>query len=305
MKVYFNRRPTPGPWGGGSKVLFAIIEECLARNHEVYFEEAIRNSNNFDILFCIDPRPNQSVDYKEVLFKKSQNPGTKLVQRIGDLGTHGKPELFSLLRAIVRFPDVIIFPSEWARNYLSPPENKRCHVIPNAPLQQFIIPRQSKTFPEKLNIVSHHWSNNSLKGFEVYKSLDDYCISTGKATFTFIGRKPDNISLTNYVPPQDVDGLVSKLPEHHIYVTASKQEAGANHVLEAMALGLPVLYHKDGGSINEYCKNYGVVYENFDGLIHIIENKKDELQSIANSTAYQRSSKDMAKEYVDLFESLL
>lgn len=305
MKVYFNRRPTPGPWGGGSKVLFAIIEECLSRNHEVYFEEAIRSSNNFDVLFCIDPRPNQTVDYKEILFKKSQNPGTKLVQRIGDLGTHGKPELFNLLKAIIRFPDVVVFPSEWAKNYLSPPENKKCRVISNAPLQQFILHHKSKTFPEKLSIVSHHWSNNSLKGFEIYKSLDDYCLSTNKSTFTFIGRKPDNISLSNYVPPQDVDGLVSKLPEHQIYVTASKQEAGANHVLEAMALGLPVLYHKDGGSINEYCKDYGMVYESFDELIHIIENKRDELQAIANSMTYQRSSKDMAREYVDLFESLL
>lgn len=304
MKVYFNRRPTPGPWGGGSKVLFAIIEECLSRNHEVYFEEAIRSSNNFDVLFCIDPRPNQLVDYREILLKKSQNPGTKLIQRIGDLGTHGKPELFELLKTVIQFPDVIVFPSEWAKNYLSPPQEKNCCVIQNAPLQQFIVHRQNKIFPEKISIVSHHWSNNSLKGFDVYKQLDEYCRNTGNAKFTFIGRKPDNISLTNYILPQDIDGLVSKLPEHHIYVTASKQEAGANHVLEAIALGLPVLYHKDGGSINEYCKDYGMAYESFDDLIRIIENKRGELQSIANSSSYQRSSKNMAEEYVDLFESI-
>ena len=71
-----------------------------------------------------------------------------------------------------------------------------------------------------------------------------------------------------------------------------------------MALGLPVLYHKDGGSINEYCKDFGIQYENFEELIYILENKKELLQNIANNMSYTRSSIDMAKEYVDLFETL-
>lgn len=304
MKIYFNRRPTPGPWGGGSKVLFAIIDECRARNHEVFFEEAVRSSENFDVLFCIDPRPNQLVDYNEVLLKKSQHQKSRLVQRIGDLGTHGKPELFNLLKSAIHLPDAIVFPSEWAKNYLNPPQDKRCYVIQNAPLQQFIVPRTKKIFPERLSIVSHHWSNNSLKGFDVYKKFDEYCASTGKANFTFVGRKPDSIFLTNYIPPQDVEGLIANLPQHHVYITASKQEAGANHVLEAIALGLPVLYHKDGGSINEYCEKYGFVYNDFEDLVHVLENKKAELQFIANNSTYLRSSKDMAKEYVDLFENI-
>ena len=51
--------------------------------------------------------------------------------------------------------------------------------------------------------------------------------------------------------------MAKKLSSADIYVTASREEAGANHVLEAMASGLPVVYHASGGSILNYCKPYG------------------------------------------------
>ena len=303
MKIYFNRRPVHGPWGGGSKVLTAIVDECLLRNHEVFFEEDIHKQIEFNILFCIDPRANQFVDYRHLLNHKLKFKNSKFIQRIGDLGTHGKPELLNALKQIVRFPDVIIFPSVWAKNYLNL-ESEKSIIIPNAPLKQFIVGRQNKILSKEFKIVSHHWSNNALKGFDIYKKLDDYCVITNKSSFTFVGRKPDDISLTNYIPPQDVDGLVSILPKHDVYITASKQEAGANHVLEALALGLPVLYHKDGGSINEYCQDFGIAYETFEDLVDIIENKKEKLQDISNKMVYRRSSKDMAEEYVNLFERI-
>ena len=301
MKILFNRRPIAGPWGGGTKVLSAIIDECLIRGHSVFFEEEIMTQKHIDILFCIDPRQNLTTDFNQLLNYKKNYSKSKLIQRIGDLGTHGKPELLELVKESSRFSDILVFPSEWSRDYLG--SNKQSCIISNAPLAKFLSPKVNKLFSEKIKIVSHHWSNNFLKGFDVYKKLDDYCC-INNASFCFIGRKPENVILTNYVLPQDIDGLISLLPKHDIYITASKHEAGANHVLEAMALGLPVLYHKDGGSINEYCKDFGIQYENFEELIYILENKKELLQNIANNMSYTRSSIDMAKEYVDLFETL-
>lgn len=302
MKIYFNRRPVDGPWGGGTKILSAIVQECKNRNHEIFFEEDIRLNYCFDIVFCVDPRPIQTVNFYDVISYKSRNKNSKIIQRIGDLGTHGKPELFELLKETTKFSDALVFPSQWAKDYLNPP-NEKCVVIKNAPLKQFLVARKNKMFSKKLEVVSHHWSNNSLKGFDTYQKLDEYCKNTNKANFTFIGRKPNDVVLSNYIPPQDVDGLVSFLSKHDVYITASKQEAGANHVLEALALGLPVLYHKDGGSINEYCKEFGIEYSYFGEIIDIIENRTEELQAIANRMTYQRSSKDMAREYVDLFEA--
>ena len=300
MKIYFNRRPVQGPWGGGSKILSSIITECLNRQYQLFFEDEINTNINFDIMFCIDPRPSPLVDFGMLLRKKFMQPNVKLIQRVGDLGTHGKPEFFELIKASTQRSDILIFPSNWAKDYLN--SQKKYYIIQNAPLKEFIIDKKNNFNEDSLNIVSHHWSDNKFKGFDIYKQLNEYCKDELK--FTFIGRKPVDLEIKNYIPPQDVKGLISELPKHDVYITASKYEAGANHVLEAMALGLPVLYHKDGGSINEYCKDFGIQYENFEELIYILENKKELLQNIANNMSYTRSSIDMAKEYVDLFETL-
>ena len=304
MKLYFNRTPIFGPWGGGSKILSSIVEECLSRNHDIFFDEDIRKNIGFDILFCMDPRPTSSVTYVDLInHKKSYN--SKIVQRIGDLGTHGKPELLDIVKKTSEISDFLIFPSEWAKNYLLS-KNKNVIVIENAPLTQFNIQKNlKKSYDGKITIVSHHWSDNHNKGFDIYKKLDDYCRSSNKFEFIYIGRKPNNITFKNELPPQGVEGLVSELPKHHVYVTASKLEAGANHVLEALACNLPVLYHSHGGSINEYCKNYGIEYNNPEDLIHKLENSIETVKSIYHSMNYTRNSSMLAKEYVDLFERLV
>jgi hypothetical protein len=304
MKVYFNRRPVQGPWGGGSKVLCAIIDECKRRQHEVFFEEQIFVEKDLDILFCMDPRPNSLVSYDDLVYARNSNARSKIIQRVGDLGTHGKPDLFDLVKKTSNVSDLLIFPSRWAMESL-PTLNQNRRVISNAPLPEFVKKRKSRDEEGTIRIVSHHWSNNSMKGFEVYELLDRYCLTSGERyTFTFIGRKPEVVHLANHVPPQDVSGLVEELPRHHIYVTASRQEAGANHVLEAMGLGLPVLYNRDGGSINEYCKDFGMSYGTFEELIWTLENKQKDLLDFYATKSYTRTSIDMAVDYVNLFESL-
>jgi len=304
MKIYFNRKPVYGPWGGGSKVLSSIVEESFTRGYEVYFCEEIKKNIKFDLLFCMDPRSTSEVSYSDILIHK-KNHKSKIIQRVGDLGTHGKPDLLDIVKKTSELSDFLIFPSEWAKNYLSP-KNKNVAVIQNSPLPDFNINKnKNKSYDGILSIVSHHWSDNHNKGFEIYKELDDYCRSSDKFEFIYIGRKPKDITFNNEFPPQDVYGLVKNLPQHHIYVTASKLEAGANHVLEALACHLPVLYHSDGGSINEYCKNFGIEYNSSKDLIHKLENSIEKIKLIYESMNYSRNSKMMAKEYVDLFESLV
>jgi glycosyltransferase involved in cell wall biosynthesis len=299
MRIYFNRRPVSGPWGGGSKVISSIAEECLKRGHEIFFEEEIAQRARFDLLFCTDPRPHGDLSFADLVDRRNRDK-CKLIQRIGDLGTHGKPELFDLVKLTSSISDALVFPSNWAKSTLSS-ANRNAHVVSNAPRKEFVAAQKREIDYSIVRLVSHHWSNNAMKGFEVYQMLDEYCKSKPDVEFTFVGRKPDNVLLTNHVPPLDTNGLIKELPRHNVYLTASKQEAGANHVLEAMALGLPVLYHKDGGSINEYCEGRGISYDNLDSLIDVIDNRK-ELSRLASLTPFHRSSEDMAKEYLDIFE---
>ena len=294
MKIFFNRQPVAGPWGGGSKVLSAIVKECMDRNHEVTYDL----NTAFDLIFCFDPRPDAKSDFHTLLRSRDHN-GCKIIQRVGDLGTHGKPELLDLVRLTAQMADLVVFPSAGARDHAGI-NNKNLAVIPNAPLRDFIVERKSCKFNSPVRLVTHHWSNNTMKGFDVYEALDDFCKRSGKFTFTFIGRKPDKVLLQNHIPPQDIQGLVDLLPKHDIYITASRQEAGANHVLEAMGMGLPVLYHSDGGSINEYCNERGLAYDNSRMLIEILE--KEDLHNMLKMPKYTYSSDIMAKSYVDMIE---
>ena len=302
MKIFFNRRPIPGPWGGGSKVLSSIIHESSRRGHDVTFD-----LDECDVIFCIDPRENGEYGYNKLLTHKIKHPSTLLVQRVGDLGTHGKPELFRLVTETSKKSDLLVFPSEWARQQLNSKTVSK--VIQNAPLPDFFRKRANKfEIDKKIKIVSHHWSDNPMKGFDTYMHLSSMCNSVhAKFDFTYIGRTPqteDYVNMRNKIPPLDVPGLVDELPKHNVYVTASKLEAGANHVLEAMAIGLPVIYHVEGGSINEYCKDFGLSYSTNEELIDIFTNRTEEILSLYDRNPYSRTSIDMAKDYVDMLEEL-
>jgi len=306
MNIYFNRRPVAGPWGGGSKILSSIIDECVDRKHNIYFENEIQSIKDLDIIFCNDPRPTEFVTFEDLLAKRNRTKA-KLLQRIGDLGTHGKPDLTALVSQTSKHADHIIYPSIWAKDSLEKITKKieSFSIIENAPLPCFIRDDAPSNFSTTLKIVTHHWSNNLMKGFDIYEKLDNFCQkSDGKFEFTFIGRKPENFNFRNYINPLDANELSKTLKNYHIYLTASKYEAGANHVLEAIGMKLPVLYHKDGGSIVEYCKEYGIMFDSYEKLQHELTHNLINLENIAKRMSYARSTKQMAKEYVDLFERL-
>jgi glycosyltransferase involved in cell wall biosynthesis len=91
----------------------------------------------------------------------------------------------------------------------------------------------------------------------------------------------------------DEKQLSLTLPKHDVYLTASLEEAGANHVLEALACGLPVVYRKGGGSINEYCEKYGIEYSSKDEMIKCI----DQLKEYKFKKQYNRTIKEVVESY--------
>lgn len=299
MKLYFNKRPVAGPWGGGSKVLSAIIEGCANSNHEVFFEEQLFSGEKFDLLFCFDPRPSGHVTHKDLISYKQKND-CRILQRVGDLGTHGKPELLQLAKELAQHSDVLIFPSNWAmQKFCMYPE--KSFVIPNAPLQRFYEANREKKEDGKVRILTHHWSDNPKKGFKTYQKLDQYCKKNDRFVFTYVGRTPPNVSFDNHIQPLDVEGLLQEMPKHDFYFTASEEEAGANHVLEAMAVGLPVFYSDNGGSIVEYCRGQGFSFQTFSDFKTLIETKFDAISKL--QVSYSRTTNQMVDEYLQIIEA--
>jgi|TARA_E500000305_G_scaffold81903_1_gene67756 glycosyltransferase involved in cell wall biosynthesis len=268
LKILINRKPKYGPWGGGIKTVNKLVETLTNAGHEVVFKLV----PYIDVIFCIDPRPNEYGEwYQSFLDYKTFFKNVKIIQRVGDLGTHSKPELTELVRATLPYSDFLIFPSEWARDWIGF-SGDNCEVIHNSPIDIFHEHKErSVSKSGTIRLVTHHWSMNPKKGFDVYNELQKYIDKTKKYEFTYIGRKPNNCRVLNYIPPTGADVIAKELPRHDIYVTASKEEAGANHVLEAMAAGLPVVFHKDGGSIVNYCDNYGLSFSSFAEMISKID----------------------------------
>lgn len=270
MRIVFGNTPKEATtaWGGGNVLLSRLKEHLLRKGHDVVFHL----DDKCDVAFVSDPRTAKHL-------YRSRVP---VVQRVGDVGTHGKPQLTKLLRETLPFASAIIYPSEWARNQLSVYADIPTYVIPNV--------ADDGVFNKKLKVVTHHWSDNPMKGKDVYEKLQRDQESLG-VTFTFIGRPCFEVEEpTQHMPPMSKEQLAEELPKHDFYITASKLEAGANHVLEAIACGLPVLYHTEGGSIPEYVGKRGIGYEDYSELYSILSPMK--------------SLDDVCEDYCSIIESV-
>ena len=96
------------------------------------------------------------------------------------------------------------------------------------------------------------------------------------------------------------------LPNYDVYLTASREEAGANHVLEAMAAGLPVVYHDEGGSIPEYCKEYSNFnFSMVDELPEIFDNIYKNYEEVKSTAlGFNRTISDAISQYVEIIEKM-
>ena len=93
MKIYINRKPIQGPWGGGNKFVKKLVNNLKNNDFNVTYDL----TSDVNIIFCFDPRPNdQNIWYQNFLNHKYQF-GSKIIQRVGDVGTHSKPELTKIL----------------------------------------------------------------------------------------------------------------------------------------------------------------------------------------------------------------
>lgn len=275
-KIYINRKPVYTPWGGGIKTVNLLCQELKKLNYEIVHD---LNRDDIDVIFLIDPRTSEWGDSYEDIYRYSLNHDIKIVQRVGDLGLHSKPELTELLKQSIPNSNCVTYISKFAKNYLNI-KHSNDNIIDLAPLSNFYVNRNTNlnlSYPVK--ILTHHWSNNKKKGFEYYSYLDSILEQyDGQIEFTYIGNVPNNFQLKNSkcIEPIGVDMLVDILPKHDFYLSASVDETGGNHVLEAIGAGLPVIYHKNGGGIVDYSQDYGVEYESKEDMmskiVHMIEN---------------------------------
>ena len=288
MKIYFNRPIKREAWGGGSHFITAFHDFLLEKDYEVVFNLA----HDIDAIFMFDPRPTEGfAGANEIYHYKIENPETKIVQRINDTDIArplDKPWRVQFLLEANKIADHTIFISEWVKNHYIEKgfdKNKPNTVILNGCNSSWYYPERKKPIDSgNIRLITHHWSDNFMKGFDVYNFLDKFVEVNKHFSFTYMGRynKEYTPKNTKVIPPEYGPDIGRILRDHDVYVTAARYEACGMHHIEAARCGLPVIYHRDGGGVPEMCKNHGIGFydvETFGSALKEVLSRYSEIRS--------------------------
>ncbi|MFA7233381.1 MAG: hypothetical protein WC076_04640 [Terrimicrobiaceae bacterium] len=261
--------PTRSPWGGASPFVWQLHDILRRRGCKVQYHLRGR----VDLVFIIDPRndhPAKRFGLRELRGFRKERPDVPVLHRINECDQRkGTNDIDELLRETNALCDHTVFIAEWLRDYfaakwfdLSRPHS--CIYNGADPAVYHPFGSANAGQGEPLTIATHHWSDNPLKGFDIYE-LVDHLIADGKLPgfkLRVIGRWPKSIQWRSaeLFGPMTGRPLARKLRECHIYLTASRWEPCGMHHVEGAQCGLPLVYHEDGGGIVEAGKKYGLGY---------------------------------------------
>lgn len=286
MRLLINRKVVDGAWGGGNAFVRAFRELMPLHGHTVVDSLADRP----DLIILVGPeRDTHTVGFSEAMIHRLKHPGCKIILRVNDCDARkGTQGVDSKLMSIGSQCDGIVFVSTWLKDYMM--ERWHTDIAQTAAL----VHRHGVTFDADtyknnliqiatvihngvdrslfrpvpfeennlLRVVAHHWSDNSMKGRDVYEALD----RTPGIEFTYIGRHKCNFTgrRTNVLPPLTGEPLARALAANRVYVSGSLWDPGPNHVLEALSCGITTWVHRNGGGAVEFAGSdhtYGSVDE--------------------------------------------
>ena len=314
MKISIGMRPRKGPWGGGNSFARNLAGHLSSAGHEVCFDLA---PPDLDIVLLVDPRRgSQSATYddRHVFAYLKHNSRTVVVHRVNECderkGTRG---VNRRLRVANHCADHTVFVSEWLRrlHLASGWPRRETSVILNGANNSQFNPEGYQPWDHTgpIKLVTHHWGGNWMKGFDIYVRLDRMlgCAKwRERIAFTYIGNLPEGFAFYNalHVAPLSGPALAGAIKEHHLYVTAARNEPGSNHQNEGALCGLPLLYINDA-SMPEYCSGFGIPFNtaNFESRLSEVIETYD--QWVLRMRGYPHTADRMCCAYDELFQCLL
>lgn len=315
MKVCIGSEFTTNPYGGGNLFIKNLAEYLLKMDHSVVYD---LKDIDIDIILMINPLKNSEKstlnNYDIDFYQKFINPESISVQRINECDERKNTDYVN--KAIIKSNkniDYTVYVSKWLQELYEKAgmQGQNSNVIlAGANSEYFNI--EGKNFWDKereIRLVTHHWSDNWMKGFKTYKKIDKLLSDkfwNNKIIFTYIGNYPKNINFENtkLIKPLGEKTLAQELKRHDIYITASLNEPSGNHHIEAAQCGLPILYVNSGG-VTEYCQDYGLEFsegniaEKLEYLINNYDLYKEKI------IKYPLSANAMSEEFLKLFKDLV
>ena len=286
-KILINRRPVEGPWGGGNNFVKAIHDYALKHD----FNPVNNFSDDIDLIFMIDPRYDElGISVNEIARFKAYKPDTRIVYRINECDDRKglKNDIDPVINACSQITDMCIFISNWIRDY----HIKEDWMCKNNPViysgtNKSHFRHNKKIQNGKINLVTHHWSDNLLKGHDIYEKIDNWLSDNKDFTFTYIGRSHGEFKNSKIIPPTFGKDLGDKLSEYDVYISASRHDPGPNHIIESLACEIPTYAHTDsGGAVEMVGKNH--VYRDFEELKKILESKNYQKNQVFNPPSWEK-----------------
>lgn len=276
-RVAINLKPRRGSWGGANQWTSQLTRWLEFNGWEVRFD--LVRQPDVVVMTHTGLVAGTTFGAEEVEAAKKRWPGLRCLHRINDNDIRKETsEMDSFLARSSRVADHTVFVSGWLRDYHAARwfDSSRGHSViwPGADAR-FFHPLGGAVWDDTLplRIVTHHWSDNWNKGFDVYRAIDELACErlAGKIEMHVVGRWPADLKWKSAKthPPASGAELAALLRNCHAYVSASRHEPGAMHVVEGLQCGLPLLFHRDTGGTVEQGREYGV--EISDSLEHSLE----------------------------------
>ena len=313
MKIAIGYKLISSSWGGGNQFATSLVSKAREKGYEMTFS---LQDKNIDIILLTDPRTyTSSVSFgafEIIWYLLFKNKRALVVHRINECDEiKNTYHVNKLLKWSNYCADYTVFISNWLKELDIYEDRKDSKVILNGGdpkvFKDYGYPQWDGISP--LKIVTHHWSSNYMKGFAVYKELDNLLMKpewSDKIEFTYIGNLPEGFTFkkSKHVPPINGKKLGDELSKHHLYISASINEPAGMHHIEGILCGLPIVY-RNSGALPEYCNGYGVSFfnENFLPALKKIMNNYNFYKN--NVSKYPNTADQMTKKYLDLFSLLL
>ncbi len=303
--------PRRTPYGGGNQFVLQLSRYLETQGYDVVF----KLTKDLDCIFLLDGRKELTTfGTEEIEEYKRCVPSTVCVHRVNENDQRkGSSFMDDLLARTNRVADYTVFISPWLREYHAArwfDTNNPHEVVLNGADPRVFHPFDSATWDpsDPLRLVTHHWSDNPMKGFQVYEEIDRL-ITRGELSeveLWVIGRWPAlaQWKSAQLFPPTRGPRLARLLRQCHAYVTASQYEPGGMHVVEGIQCGLPLLYHEDGGGITEYGKRFGIGFR--DNLVGAILEMRQGYADLRYKALMEGPSGDeMCQRYVQVARRLV
>jgi lipopolysaccharide biosynthesis glycosyltransferase len=321
FNLFINFKPDNNqPYGGGNITTYYI--EKYFKNKYNNFKIIYELENSINLYLIIDPfKDNKFKKYslEEVItHRNTHNVNGKIIIRVNDcdITRPNQPQNRSREKAIIKNNNEInyyIFNSNFIKNYYKRFINvSKSAIIYNGCDTTIFYPSE-KIKPIIYRVVTHHWSDNMNKGYQIYYDLWNYLKVTKSYEFVFIGKNvPEMFKEVPITGPYVGLELSNSIRNCHIYITDSIFDSCPNHVIEAISCGLPILYRKHEGGARELCelfpKKIGESYSNLEELIEklvmIRKNYNEYKTNVLEYTQYFELNKQISK-YDSTFLSVL